>query len=100
MTRPESAEMTIEPSLMSRCISRVSKRCICHFDFVGDVLMTYTGDGLGHATEEGNVDDVDLWLTHLLGVGVEPQVVGAVASQIVLVTTQVQVPHCCFSFSC
>ena len=54
---------------------------------------SYTGGRLGHATHDGDVPGIDLGLTHLLGVGVEPQVVGTVGSQIVLISSQVQVPH-------
>ena len=42
-------------------------------------LGTYTGDGLGHAAEEGDMQGVDFRLTHLLVVAVEPQVVRTVA---------------------
>ena len=56
-------------------------------------MIAYTGDGLGHAAHEGNVECVDLRLSHLLVVGVEPQVVRAVASQVVLIASEVNVPH-------
>jgi len=39
------------------------------------------------------VPRIDFGSTHLLVVGIEPQVVGTVRSQIVLVTAQIQVPH-------
>ena len=53
----------------------------------------YTGGRLGHAAHDGDVPHIDLGCTHLFGVGVEPQVVGTVGSEIVLITAQVQVPH-------
>jgi len=56
-------------------------------------LWAYTGGRFAHAAHDSDVPGVDLGLTHLLGVGVEPQVVGSVGSQIVLITAQVQVPH-------
>ena len=59
----------------------------------GGGLLAYTGDRLGHFAHDGDVPSVDFGLAHFLGVGVEPEVVRAVAPQVVLVTTQVQVPH-------
>ncbi len=49
--------------------------------------------GLAHALEEADVEAVHTGGAHLLHVLVEPQVVGAVASQVELVTIQVHVPH-------
>ena len=58
--------------------------------------MTYTRDVFGHLLEDGNVPGVNFGLTHLQVVGVEPQVVGTVTPEILLVATQVQVPHTFF----
>ena len=62
------------------------------------MIVTYAGDRLGHALEDGNVPRVDLGCSHLLVVGVEPQVVGTIASKVVLVTSQIQVPHVVFLY--
>ncbi len=56
-------------------------------------LVAYTGDRLGHFAHDGDMPSVDFRLAHLLGISVEPKIVRTVASQVVLVTTQVQIPH-------
>ena len=55
--------------------------------------FTYARDGLGHAAHEGDVEHLDLGGTKLLVVLVEPEVVSAIAAEILLIATQVQVPH-------
>jgi hypothetical protein len=54
---------------------------------------TYARDRFGHASEEVDVEGVDLGRAELLGVLVEPEVVSAIAAEILLVAAQVQVPH-------
>ena len=57
------------------------------------VKDAYTGGRFGHFAHDSDVPGVDFGLAHFLGVHVEPEVVGAVAPEVVLVATQVQVPH-------
>ena len=57
------------------------------------VRVTYARDGLGHTAEDRNVPRVDFRSSHLLVVGIEPQVMGSVGSEILLISAQVQVPH-------
>ena len=57
------------------------------------LLLSYPGNGFGHFAEDSHVPGLNFGLTHLLMVGVEPQIVRAVAPHVVLISTQVQVPH-------
>lgn len=60
---------------------------------MADRWMTYTRDRFGHALEDSDVEGGHLGGTHLLGVGVEPQVVSAVGTHVMLIAAQVEVPH-------
>ena len=56
-------------------------------------MNTYGGVVLGHPLHEADVEGVDSWLSDLLLVLVEPEVVRSVAPQIQLISIQVVVVH-------
>ena len=58
--------------------------------------LTYRGVTLGHSLHETDVEADDTWLSDLLLVLAEPEVMGSVASQVELVPVQVIVVHIYF----
>ena len=60
------------------------------------MMDTYAWERLRHASDDSDVPRVDLRSSHLLVVDIEPQVVGAIGSQVMLVTAEVNVPHVVF----
>jgi len=56
-------------------------------------MLTYTGVGLAEASQETKAEGQDTWLSDLQMVLVEPEVVGAVRAQVLLVTVEMEVPH-------
>ena len=54
---------------------------------------TYTRVGLAHSLEQTNVEGMNTRSSQFLLIHVQPQVVGSVASQVVLVTIEIKVPH-------
>ena len=56
--------------------------------------MTYSRVGLAEASQETHVEGQDTRLSDLQMVLVKPEVVGAVRAQVLLVTVQMEVPHC------
>ena len=56
-------------------------------------VYTYSRVGLAHSLEESEMESGDSWGSNLLLVLVEPQVVGSVGSQIVLLSVKVIVVH-------
>jgi len=59
-------------------------------------IDTYTGVRLGHSLEAGNMEVSDARGTGLDHVGIEPEVVSAEASQVVLLSVEVLVIHLSF----
>jgi len=62
-------------------------------------MITYARIGLCETFEDSEVERGNSGSSYFLLVIVEPQIVGAIGAQVVLLSVQVNVPHCFINYN-